>query len=103
MYAVIKTGGKQYRVQPGDKIRIEKITGEPGAKISFDEVLMIGGEGTPRVGTPNVSGAKAQAEILRQGKHRRVLHFHKNYFGFTRRRGHRQLFTEVKITGIQAS
>jgi large subunit ribosomal protein L21 len=102
MYAVIKTGGKQYRVQPGDKVRIEKLAGDVGAKVNFDAILMIAGEGEAKIGRPTVSGASCEAEIVRQGKGEKVLHFHKNYFGFTRRRGHRQLFTEVKITGIRA-
>ncbi len=102
MYAVIQTGGKQYRVQAGDKLRIEKIAGDAGVKVTFDQVLMVGGEGQARIGTPTVGGAVAEAEIIRQGRDRKVLHFHKNYFGFTRRRGHRQPFTEVKITVIRA-
>jgi large subunit ribosomal protein L21 len=102
MYAVIKTGGKQYRVQPGDKVRIEKLAGEVGAKVKFDTVLMIAGEGEPNIGRPTVDKASCEAEIVRQAKGEKVLHFHKNYFGYTRRRGHRQLFTEVKITKIRA-
>lgn len=102
MYAVIRTGGKQYRVQAGDRLRVEKIDGEAGGKVTFDAVLMIGGEGEPKIGRPTISGAAAEAEIVRQGKARKVLHFHKNYFGFTRRRGHRQPYTEVKIIGIRA-
>lgn len=101
MYAVIKTGGKQYRVKQGDTLRVELLKAEPGSKISFDEVLMIGGE-EPRIGKPTVEGAKVDAEVVKHGKGEKVLHFIKNYFGFTRRRGHRQQFTEVKITGISA-
>jgi large subunit ribosomal protein L21 len=102
MYAVIKTGGKQYRVQPGDKVRVEKIPGDVGSKVKFDAVLMVGGEGEPKIGKPLLSGVSCEAEIVQQGKGVKVLHFHKNYFGFTRRRGHRQLFTEVKISSISA-
>ena len=102
MYAVIKTGGKQYRVQPGDKVRVEKLAGQVGSKVTFDAVLMVGGEGDAKIGRPTLSGAACEGEIVRQGKGEKILHFHKNYFGFTRRRGHRQLFTEVKITGIRA-
>jgi large subunit ribosomal protein L21 len=102
MYAVIKTGGKQYRVQEGDKLRVEKLTGEVGAKVKLEEVLMVGGVDAPKIGRPRVAGASVDAEIVSQGKHPKVLHFIKNYFGFTRRRGHRQMFTELKITSIHA-
>jgi large subunit ribosomal protein L21 len=102
MYAVIKTGGKQYRVTEGDRLRVEKLPGEPGAKVTFEEVLMIGGEKVA-VGTPTVKGAKVSAEILTQGRDKKVIVFkfrrRKNY---RRKRGHRQPFTELKITGISA-
>jgi large subunit ribosomal protein L21 len=102
MYAVIKTGGKQYRVSEGDRLRVEKLPGEPGAQITFDEVLMIGGEKVA-VGTPVVKGAKVRAEIVTQGRDKKVIVFkfrrRKNY---RRKRGHRQPFTELKITGISA-
>jgi large subunit ribosomal protein L21 len=100
MYAVIRTGGKQYRVAEGDVLRIEKIAGEAGADVTFNEVLLIGGSESPKVGRPSVSGAKVLGKILRQDKHRRVLHFRKEKEGWTRRRGHRQPFTEVKVTSI---
>jgi large subunit ribosomal protein L21 len=99
MYAVIRTGGKQYRVAEGDVLRIEKIKGDVGADVKFDEVLMLGGD-APKVGRPTVSGAKVTGKILRQDKERKVLHFRKEKEGWTRRRGHRQPFTEVKVTGI---
>lgn len=100
MYAVIRTGGKQYRVAEGDVLRVEKLAGEPGAAITFSEVLMVGGTDAPKVGQPIVSGAKVEAKVLRQDKHRKVLHFRKEKEGWTRRRGHRQPFTEVKVTSI---
>jgi large subunit ribosomal protein L21 len=99
MYAVIRTGGKQYRVAEGDVLRIEKIKGDIGADVKFEEVLMLGGD-APKVGRPMVSGAKVTGKILRQDKERKVLHFRKEKEGWTRRRGHRQPFTEVKVTGI---
>jgi len=101
MYAVIKTGGKQYRVKEGDTLRVEKLEGDKGGKVTFNEVLMIGGTDAAKVGKPTVAGAVVEATIVTQGKHRKVLHFIKNYFGFTRRQGHRQPFTELKITGIK--
>ena len=103
MYAVIKTGGKQYRVQQGDVLRVELLKGSTDGKVTFDEVLMIGGLDQPRVGTPTVQGARVEAEVLQaEAKGPKVLHFWKNYFGFTRRQGHRQKYTEVRITGISA-
>lgn len=100
MYAVIQTGGKQYRVAEGDVFRIELIGGDVGAEVKFDQVLMIGGSDAPKVGKPTVAGAKVTAKILRQAKARRVLHFRKEKEGWTRARGHRQHFTEVKVTSI---
>ncbi|MEW6433042.1 MAG: 50S ribosomal protein L21 [Myxococcota bacterium] len=102
MYAVIRTGGKQYRVAEGDVLRVELIQGEAGADVKFDEVLMLGGTENVKVGQPTVSGATVTGKILRQAKARRVLHFRKEKEGWTRRRGHRQPFTEVKITSISA-
>ena len=102
MYAVIRTGGKQYRVAEGDVLRIEKITGDAGAEVKFSDVLMLGGNDSPKVGKPVVSGANVVGKILRQAKARHVLHFRKEKEGWTRQRGHRQPFTEVKITSITA-
>jgi large subunit ribosomal protein L21 len=100
VYAVIQTGGKQYRVAEGDVLRIELIKGDAGAEVKFDQVLMIGGTDAPKVGKPTVAGAKVTGKILRQDKARRVLHFRKEKEGWTRARGHRQPFTEVKVTSI---
>ncbi|RKG53430.1 50S ribosomal protein L21 [Corallococcus sp. AB011P] len=100
MYAVIRTGGKQYRVAEGDVVRIEKIAGDIGAEVSFTEVLLLGGSESPKVGQPTVAGAKVVGKVLAQDKHRRVLHFRKEKEGWTRRRGHRQSYTEVKVTSI---
>lgn len=100
MYAVIRTGGKQYRVLEGDVLRIEKIAGEIGSEVAFSEVLLVGGSENPKIGRPFVSGATVSGKIVTQGKHRKVLHFRKEKEGWTRRRGHRQPFTEVKVTSI---
>lgn len=100
MYAVIRTGGKQYRVAEGDVLRIEKITGDVGADVTFGEVLLLGGSEAPKVGQPLVSGAKVTGKILAQDRFRKVLHFRKEKEGWTRRRGHRQPYTEVKVTSI---
>jgi len=100
MYAVIRTGGKQYRVAEGDVLRIERVAGDVGAEVTFQEVLMVGGKEAPKVGRPTVSGAKVLGKILAQDKHKRVLHFRKEKEGWTRARGHRQPYTEVKVTSI---
>lgn len=100
MFAVIQTGGKQYRVAEGDRLRVEKLAGDVGSKITFDKVLLVGGEST-KVGTPLVSGAKVSAEIVAQDRDKKVIVFkfrrRKNY---RRKQGHRQPYTELKITGV---
>ncbi len=102
MYAVIRTGGKQYRVSQGETLRVEKLPGDVGSTITFDQVLMIGGDKVS-VGKPLVAGAKVSAEITAQDRAKKIIVFkmrrRKNY---RRKQGHRQYFTEVKITGINA-
>src|SRR5262249_2766228 len=100
--AVIRTGGKQYRIAEGDVLRIEKIAGDVGSEVTFQEVLLVGGTEEPKIGRPLVSGAKVVAQILAQDRHRRVVHFRKEKEGWTRRRGHRQPYTEVKVTSISS-
>ena len=102
MYAVIRTGGKQYRISEGDVLRVEKLAGEVGSDVTFDEVLLIGGTEAPKIGQPRVNGAKVIAKIVAQDRHRRVIHFRKEKEGWARRRGHRQPYTEVKITSISS-
>jgi large subunit ribosomal protein L21 len=102
-YAVIRTGGKQYRVAPGDVIRVEKLVGESGAEVEFTEVLMTADGEAVRVGTPLVSGARVTAQVVQQGKAKKVLVFKKKRRkNYRRHRGHRQLFTAVRVTGIDA-
>jgi large subunit ribosomal protein L21 len=101
MYAVIRTGGKQYRVSQGDRLKIEKLEGDVGGKLSF-EVLLVGGEGEAKVGSPTVAGATVEAEIVAGGKHKKVINFRKKKEGWTKKRGHRQPFTEVLITAVRA-
>jgi len=102
MYAVIMTGGKQYRVQAGDKLKIEKLPGVAGDTVTFDQVfLTVDGEAM-KLGTPVVAGASVSAKIVQQGRHDKVIVF--KYKSKTRRRTkntHRQPFTEVEITGIK--
>ena len=101
MYAVIRSGGKQYRVAEGDKLRVEKLEGEVGAKLTF-EALFLGGEGEARVGRPTVAGAAVEGEIVGQGRGRKVIHFRKKKEGWSKKRGHRQPFTEIRITAVRA-
>jgi large subunit ribosomal protein L21 len=100
-YAVIRTGGKQYRVAPGDVLRIERLPGDVGAAVEFTEVLLTGGDGAVRVGTPLVEGARVRAEIVAQGRARKILVFKKKRRkNYRRRRGHRQAITTVRVTEI---
>ncbi|WP_242337135.1 MULTISPECIES: 50S ribosomal protein L21 [Anaeromyxobacter] len=101
MYAVIRTGGKQYRVAQGDRLKVEKLAGDVGGKISF-EVLLVGGEGEAKIGAPVVAGAAVEGEIVAQDKHKKVVHFRKKKEGWTKKRGHRQPYTEVLITTVRA-
>jgi large subunit ribosomal protein L21 len=103
MYAVIKTGGKQYRVEEGETLRVEKLPASAGDSISFDDVLMVGEGDSVKVGAPNVEGATVAAEVLGHGRGDKVdvIKFRRRK-QYMRRQGHRQGFTEVKVTGIQA-
>jgi large subunit ribosomal protein L21 len=101
MYAVIKTGGKQYRVVADAVVKIEKVAGEAGAKIEFTEVLMVGGSGTAKVGSPAVQGAKVIGEVVEQSRAAKVIAFKKRRRKNSRRkRGHRQHQTKVRIKEI---
>jgi large subunit ribosomal protein L21 len=100
MFAVIKTGGKQYRVAADDLLKVEKVKGEPGEIIQFGEVLVVGGD-TPTLGAPTVAGASVAAEVVDQARHPKVIAFKKRRRKNSRRkRGHRQEFTLVRITEI---
>ncbi len=103
MFAVIKTGGKQYRVSPTDTITVEKLEGEAGDAVSFDQVMLVGGAdgAEPTLGAPLVAGATVAAEIVEQTRGPRLLVFKKRRRKNSRRtRGHRQWLTTVKITDI---
>ena len=103
MYAVIKTGGKQYRVVAGEKIKIEQIPADVGAEVTLDQVLMVGEGEAVKIGTPTIAGAKVVAKVLAHGRHPKV-----NIFKMRRRKhyqkhqGHRQNFTEIEIGAISA-
>jgi large subunit ribosomal protein L21 len=101
MYAVIRTGGKQYRVKEGDIIRVSKLAGEVGGTVILDDVLMLGEGEKAKVGKPRVKGASVQAEIIRHGRDRKIrIYTYKRRKGSKRTLGHRQDFTELKITGV---
>ncbi|WP_299768041.1 50S ribosomal protein L21 [uncultured Tateyamaria sp.] len=104
MFAVMKTGGKQYKVQSGDTLRVEKLAANAGDKVQFNEVLMVGGD-KPQVGSPVVSGAGVQAEVIEQIKGPKTINFVKRRrkHSSKRTKGHRQQLTLVKITDILAS
>lgn len=107
MFAVIKTGGKQYKVSPNDVLRVEKLAAEEGAAIQFNDVLMVGGngDGAPTVGAPRVEGAGVQAEVIAQIKGEKTISFKKRRrkHSSQRRKGHRQELTLVRIGEILAS
>ena len=101
MYAVIKTGGKQYRVQPGDLLVVEKLDGEPGAKVSFGDVLLLGDGEAVTVGAPMVDGATVSATLIETRKGEKVKIFKKiRRQGYRRTRGHRQLESVLRVTAI---
>ncbi len=101
MYAVFKTGGKQYRAGKGDKLKIEKLDADEGAAVEFDQVLMVGEGDNVKVGAPTVSGSKVKAKIVAHDRHKKidVIKFRRRQ-NYRRTRGHRQHFTLVEITGI---
>ncbi|HKJ70153.1 MAG TPA: 50S ribosomal protein L21 [Gammaproteobacteria bacterium] len=102
MFAVIETGGKQYKVREGDSLRVEKLDGEPGSDVTIDRVLMVGEGSDVKVGKPTVDGGSVKATIKNQGKGPKVRIFKKKRRkGYTKQQGHRQPFTEIEITGIQ--
>ena len=103
MYAIIKTGGKQYRVQSGEQLRVESLAAEVGAAVAFDEVLMVGAGEAVRVGAPLVAGARVQATVLAHGRGDKVRIFKlRRRKHYQKSQGHRQNYTEVRIDDIVA-
>lgn len=103
MYAVIKTGGKQYRVVAGEKLKIEQIPAEVGAEITIDQILMVGEGESVKIGAPLVSGAAVKATVLSQGRHDKVTIFKmRRRKHYQKHQGHRQNYTEIRIDGISA-
>ena len=103
MYAVIKTGGKQYRVAAGEKIKVEQIAADVGQEITFDQVVAVGNGGDLQIGAPLVSGASVVAKVVAHGKHDKVRIFKmRRRKHYQKHQGHRQNYTEIRIDGISA-
>jgi large subunit ribosomal protein L21 len=101
MYVIVETGGKQYRVSEGDKIRVESLPGDEGDIVELDDVRMVSEDGNVRLGTPTVPGAKVVAEIVGSGKGKKVVVFkYKAKTRYRRKRGHRQRYTDLEVTNI---
>ncbi len=103
MYAVISTGGKQYRVKEGSVLRVEKLDAADGDKVEFDKVLLVGEGADVKIGTPYVEGGSVEATVQAQGRGRKVdvIKF-KRRKNYKRQHGHRQAYTEIRVTGIKA-
>lgn len=103
MYAVIKTGGKQYRIQVGEKLKVEQLAVENGSELIIDQVLMVADGDKVSMGTPLVNGAKVSATVLGQGRHDKIRIFKmRRRKHYQKHQGHRQNYTEIQITGISA-
>jgi large subunit ribosomal protein L21 len=103
MYAVVATGGKQYKVEAGEVLRVEKLQGDVGAQVAFDQVLLLADGEDVRVGQPMVAGVTVKGHIVEQGKSKKIIVFKfKRRKRYRRKQGHRQLFTAIKIDTIEA-
>jgi large subunit ribosomal protein L21 len=103
MYAVVRTGGRQFRVEPGAAVRVEKLDGSVGESVELSEVLLVGGEGDSQIGTPLVDGAKVVGTITAQGRGPKITIFKmKRRKGYRRKQGHRQDYTEIRVDKIEA-
>ena len=103
MYAVIKTGGKQYRVAAGEKLKVEQIPADVGAEITLDQILMVGEGESVKIGAPLVTGATVKATVLAQGRHDKIKIFKmRRRKHYQKRQGHRQNYTELRIDAINA-
>lgn len=101
MYAVVATGGRQYRVSPGDTIDVEKLTGEIGDAVTLADVLLLGNGSDITIGAPRLADARVEAQIVAQKRGKKIVIFkHKRRKGYRRKQGHRQLLTSLQITGI---
>jgi len=103
VYAIIRTGGKQYRLEKGDVVRVERLEGAVGSTVTLDEVLLVGGEGEPRVGSPHLEGASVVGTVVEQDRDAKIRVFkYKKRKHYRRTRGHRQSFTAVRIDSVRA-
>lgn len=103
MYAVVRTGGKQYMVAEGDFMKVEKLPGAVGEKVVFDDILLVSDEGDLKVGAPRLEGSTVSGTIVEQGRGKRLIVFKmKRRKGFRKKQGHRQYFTGVKVESIKA-
>jgi len=101
MYAVVRTGGKQVRVEPGARVRVEQLPGDVGASVELGEVLLVGGGDSVKIGTPVVEGARVSGTITAQGRHPKIRVFKmKRRKGYRRLQGHRQAYTEIQVDSI---
>jgi large subunit ribosomal protein L21 len=103
VYAIVRTGGKQYRVQKGDVVRVERLAGKVGATVTLEDVLLVGGEGEPRVGSPRLQGVSVVGTVVEQDRDAKVRVFkYKKRKHYRRTRGHRQSYTAVRIDAVRA-
>jgi large subunit ribosomal protein L21 len=103
MYAVVATGGKQYKVQEGEVLRVEKLAGEVGSEVAFDQVLLLSDGEKLQIGQPIVEGAQVKGHIIEQGRSKKIIVFkYKRRKRYRRKHGHRQPYTTVRIDAIQA-
>ena len=103
-YAIVQTGGKQYRVQTGDVIRVESLPADPGDVVDLSDVLLVSSDGDVTIGTPNVERAKVKAEVVAQGRGRKIVVFkYKAKTRYRRKSGHRQAYTQLRVTDISLS
>lgn len=101
MFAIIETGGKQYKVAPGSKVKVEKLEAEEGANLSFDKVLLVADGEKIKIGTPYVAGAKVTAKVLRQGRgEKKIIFSYHSKTRYRKKKGHRQPFTEVEAVNM---
>ena len=103
MYAIVRTGGKQYQVEAGDTLRVEKLQGEVGDTVELDDVLLVVDGENVKIGQPVVEGAKVVAKVVEQGRHKKIIVFKKKRRqGYQVKKGHRQMYTALKIETISA-
>ena len=103
MYAIVETGGKQYKIREGEMLRVEKLEGDIGDAVTFDKVLMVGRDDDVRIGTPVVDGAIVRGQIVTQGKARKIIVFkYRRRKRYRLKKGHRQMLTTLRIDAIEA-